>query len=83
MLYMYCYLQILYSSYIRTEEVFAIDVTFAVEFILFAIEFIGFALEFVVFSQEFVIITLTAINQPLIARWIIFAMENTTCDTAG
>ena len=66
-LYMYCYLQIVYSSYIRTEEVFAIEfitfaidfapfavefVTFAVEFILFVIEFIGFALEFVAFLHK-------------------------------
>ena len=71
--------------------VFAIDfvpfavefIAFAVEFVLYAIEFIGFALEFIAFAQEFVIIVLTAINQLLITRWIIIAMENTTWDATG
>ena len=58
---------------------FAIEfVTFAVEFVRFAIELVGFAIELIAFAQEFIIIILTAMNQPLITRWIIFAMENTT-----
>ena len=61
---------------------FAVDfVAFAVEFMpfaigvhWFAIDFGTFALEFVTFAQEFLIVTLTAINQPLITRWINYCL---------
>jgi len=62
--------------------VFAVEfVTFAIKFILFAVEFITLALEFIPFTQEFVMVTLTAINQSLITRWVIFAKEDTTSGT--
>ena len=44
----------------------------------FAVEFGTLALELVVSAQKFVIVTLAAINQLLITRWTVFAIENTT-----
>jgi len=38
----------------------------------------GFTNEFIMLEQDFVTTPLTAINQPLMKRWITFVMEDTT-----